>query len=173
VSTSSEIIEGCLFGPSELTSRLILVGQAPNRVGNPLTPLEGRAGAELCSLFGCTMSDYLHKTVRLNVLHAWPGKAGKGDRFPKAAAKVRARKVASTFNGRQVLFVGLATAEAFGVDHDALTWQSYGWRMARGWSTFKAAIVPHPSGINRWWNSARHRRAARRFMRKTWRAIIQ
>lgn len=147
---------------------LILIGQAPNQHGDERHALEGCLGDKLACLFGCQPDEYLRLTQRFNVLPGWMGKAGNGDRFPVGLARQNARRMRYSLGGCRVLFVGVATAAAFGVGPPILRWGQH--RVAKDNSeAFRAAVLPHPSGINRWWNDRQHRRAAQRFMQRTWR----
>ena len=142
----------------------LIVGQAPNQHGDPRRPLEGKLGEQLCHLFGCSWDEYCRHTQRFNVLPGWPGKQGKGDKFPRHLAQQNASRMRWSFAGCSVLFVGVATAALFGVKGPTLRWKP-----CKEPLIYLAAVLPHPSGINRWWNNPTHRRAATRFMRSTWR----
>ena len=142
--------------------RLLLIGQAPSRHGDPTHPLEGRIGLALCKLFGCSFHEYLQETERINVLMSWPGKNGKGDAFPRAEASLSAKSLMRALAYRRIMFVGVATGRAFKFRGKPLQWV----RRAGG---IEAAVVPHPSGINRWWNSKTNKDRAARFLRRAWR----
>jgi hypothetical protein len=103
--------------------------------------------------------EYMALTERYNVLRRWPGKNGKGDHFPMRLAKTNARRLALGFVGRRVILLGRSVAKAFGLNVGYLKWVNIG---------FDVAVVPHPSGVNRWWNEARNKAAARRFMEDVW-----
>ena len=61
-------------------------------------------------------------------------------------------------DGRTVVMAGRGVAAAFGIRRvPYLTWVQH-----RGMTT---AILPHPSGVNRWYNDPRNKRAAERFLR--------
>jgi hypothetical protein len=95
-----------------------------------------------------------------NVFDRWPGAFdGKGDRFPMARARERAQVLREALRGRRVVFVGKAVAKAFGVSGDVLCWRR------AGHLGFEFSVVPHPSGINTWWNDEDNRRAASHFFR--------
>lgn len=138
----------------------MLVGQAPSRRGDPEKPLEGDLVVRrLAGACGMGREEYMALTERCNVLRRWPGKSGKGDRFPMRQAKTNARRLALRFGGRRVILLGRSVAKAFGLTVGYLKWVNIG---------FDVAVVPHPSGINRWWNGARNKAAARRFMEDAW-----
>src|SRR5712691_1480211 len=122
--------------------RTILIGQAPARRAGP--PLAGRIGARLASLAELSPAEYLAAFERRNVLERWPGKDGKGDRFPPALARSAAARMTPSLRRRRVIFLGRATARAFGFGEDLFAWKNF--------CGFEAAAFPHPSGVNRWWN---------------------
>lgn len=91
----------------------LVIGQAPSRTSDPTKPLAGEPlASRLAALFGMDVESYLAATDRRNLLGAWPGKSSKGDRFPIAEARRMAFQI--DLDGRHVLFVGIATAAAFG-----------------------------------------------------------
>jgi len=138
--------------------KLLLIGQAPGKNGDPLEPLGGKIGERLAKLAGIPFEQYEDTTERVNMFDEWPGKAGKGDKWDAKAAEERAVEMLPLLEGRQVLFVGLNVAKAFGQKLPLLEWKD---------SEFaeKIAVVPHPSGIVRWWNTKANRQAAREFLR--------
>jgi len=140
--------------------RIVLIGQAPSKRGDPAKPLEGKLiVSRLAGICGIDKEQYMAATERYNVLRRWPGKNGKGDRFPMRQARRSARRLALRFGGRRVVLLGRSVAKAFGLTIEYLKWANIG---------FTVAVVPHPSGINRWWNGARNKAAARRFMEDAW-----
>lgn len=154
-----------------LVQPIVIIGQAPNRSNDWRHPLEGRVGLRLCQLFGCSTADYLSHTQRRNVLLRWPGKSGKGDHFPHTVAMRRAKRMKRSLGGRHVLFVGIATARVFGITSEPFHWQVHSARKYRP-GMFWAAVVPHPSGINKWWNLLRNQQHAAIFMRRTWKRLV-
>lgn len=131
--------------------RATIVGEAPPRSGGG--PFEGDAGRRLRRAVRRDLAD-----CRLvNLLNAWPGPDGaKGDAFPVDEARLAARRV--RFNTPVVLLAGHRVARAFGLRVGYLEWTTLRGR--------RAAVLPHPSGINRWWNDPRNRRRASRFIRE-------
>jgi len=59
--------------------------------------------------------------------------------------------------GRWVLLIGQGVARAFGVQAGLLEWVE----REGAW----LAVVPHPSGVNRWWNELRNVERAAAFLR--------
>jgi hypothetical protein len=86
--------------------------------------------------------------ARANVLEVWPGPSGrKGAAFPLALARAQAVRLRRRFyRGRVVLLLGHRVAAAFGVRASYLTRVVVG-----GADVF---VLPHPSGVNRWYNDA-------------------
>lgn len=101
----------------------------------------------------------------MNLLAEYPGPArsGKGDAFPRSRAAAGARRLAPSLAGRRAVLLGRAVAGAFRLPGDVpfLTWVEAEVRGVR----ISVAVVPHPSGVNTWWNDAGNRRCARRFLR--------
>jgi len=139
--------------------KLILIGQAPGRNGDPSRPLEGRNGRRLAKLAGIAEDEYLEITDRMNLLDRWPGKKGKGDEWPVAEAEASANEMLPNLSGRRVLLVGRNVAKAFGFGD--LPWLE--WRKLEG---MEVAVIPHPSGIVLWWNDKENRQAAKKFLRE-------
>jgi hypothetical protein len=133
--------------------KLLLIGQAPSRHGDPERPLEGRIGKLLAELAGVSFEEYMEQTERMNLLNRWPGKAGKGDRWDAQAARERASELKQVFSGRVAVLLGRNVAGAFGLNAlPWLTWtEKFGGRLS---------IIPHLSGIVTWWNSDENRRKA-------------
>lgn len=95
-------------------------------------------------LMGLAGTKRLRETFVLrNVLPAFPGKAGKGDAFPAAFARTNAARMRLP-RGLPVLLMGRGPARALGVAAPYLVGT-----VLRG---RRAVVVPHPSGVNRWWN---------------------
>lgn len=137
-------------------SRLAIIGQAPGRALG--RPLGGRCGKFLAALAEVDSFEDVRARVWIrNVLDEWPGKSGKGDAFPMELAARRARRMRIPV-GARVLFCGRLAAKAFGFEAPFLTWLPFG--------EGRAAIFPHPSGINTWWNDPARRESAGRFLRK-------
>jgi hypothetical protein len=141
--------------------RPVLVGQAPGPRSDPRYPLLGghavrSAGARLQALMGLGLVEYARLFCRRNLLEAWPGHAGKGDRWPAGEAAKEAGRLAQALRGRTVLLLGRNVAGAFGRTGPYLEWVDDGVRMA--------AILPHPSGVNLWWNDPANEARGRVFL---------
>lgn len=140
----------------------LIVGEAPARTGDPMRPLEGPCGIKLAEVFGITYDEYLETFSRLNVLHEWPGRGGKGDDFPMAQARECARQI--VIEKRTTFLLGKRVAQAFGFRPQARFLSGY-FFPEQEW---RIMIIPHPSGINIWWNDPanvrRAKKQARRFL---------
>lgn len=143
--------------------RPLLVGQAPGRTSRPDRPLiGGRAGAlliELSSVGG--LKGYVRAFDRRNVLDAWPGRNGaKGDLFPLVDARASVAAMIPDLGGRRVIMLGRAVSSAFDLRY--LSW--FEWHDdPRG---FRVAPFPHPSPVNKFWNSPTNRDRGRVFFRQ-------
>lgn len=141
----------------------MLVGQAPSRTSDPARPLSGEPlSTKLAALCGLTVPEYLEAFDRRNLLPLWPGKNGKGDLFPIRAARAAAADMSVLLVDRDVVFLGRNVARAFG--RPGLPFLA--WHAGIGGPPGRAACLPHPSGVNLWWNDERNRRAAARFLRR-------
>lgn len=138
----------------------LLVGEAPGRNGDPCRPLEGKVGRRLAALFGLTFDGYLEAFVRTNLLDFWPGQNGKGAAFVIVDAEmVACTLVRKRFKrGRVVLLLGKRVARAFGTKGDYFDEQ-----VVNGARVY---VVPHPSGVNRWYNDSTNVEHVRRFMKQ-------
>lgn len=146
--------------------KFALVGEA-NRAGGP--PFSGRSGRRLADLLGIS-PDQLPIAFNLtNLFEHWPGGAGpgrKGDRFPMTEAQTRAATWLKRNPETVVILAGKRLARAFDV------------RPARYLSFFdqagrQFAIIPHPSGVNHWWNDDLNARRAKRFLVETARDSVR
>jgi uracil-DNA glycosylase len=148
---------------------VIIYGQAPGRVSGP--PLGGRAGRLLADLAGLVGYAELAERFEIrNLLPYWPGPAsGKGDRFSSAEARARAEgELRYLAAGDRLLLLGKGVQKAFGVSGDPCTSTEIRLR-GRGQAapaSLTAYLLPHPSGVNLWWNDPENREAASRFFRE-------
>jgi uracil-DNA glycosylase len=139
---------------------LWIVGQAPGERAKGEGAFDGPgSGHRLADLMGLSPDDLLRLTTRVNLLDDFPGKAGRGDRFPIREARAGARKLLREIpREADVLLAGGNVARAFGLrGHGWLVWE-------QGAPGRRHAVVPHPSGINRWWNEPANEARARVFL---------
>lgn len=140
--------------------RVVVIGQAPGRRG-PKVPVGGRSARLLAGLLGITEEQFLDEYERFNLVNRFPGKKGKGDAFPADLARRNARRLQPRLHQRKVVMLGRGVAAAFGISMpflDDLVVQ-------RGRSIFKVLLLPHPSGVNHWWNHPRNRERAAEALR--------
>jgi uracil-DNA glycosylase len=140
----------------------LFIGEAPGKRWKPGDkPLGGRSAGVLAKLLGLDSEDFYGRIDAVNLMDKWPGPgpSGKGATFDPVRAMHAA--VAVPVEGRRVVYCGRRVARAFGfvvkeffvqIPNDA--------RAAESW------VIPHPSGINRWWNDPKNRRKAARWLRE-------
>lgn len=172
-------------------TRPLIVGEAPGPRTDPSVPLDGRTGRRLAELAGISEEELRRRARIVNVLPRWPGPAGKGSAFdPRAAALPAAEAVRLHARaGSLVLVLGWRAARALNGVLYGVHRQEYlvperhylgdvsvqvavvpdpmrmpGPRSRR--RAVRVAVVPHPSGINRWWNDPANVEAARSFLRE-------
>ncbi len=104
----------------------------------------------------------------INVLDHFPGKSSVGDKFPIIEAQSAAKAKLESLRGKQVvILLGNNVARAFG----AKSFSYFSWYEIRNPDKFtdivvpRMAVVPHPSGINRYWNHVQNRLNAEKFFR--------
>lgn len=140
-------------------SSVVLIGQAPGRLGDPARPLVGKGSGDLLQrLTGAMPGQYERLFERRNLLGSWPGRSSAGgDSFPQSEAKHAAQAILPSLAGRRVVLLGSGVARAFGFSAKTTRFR---W-VERDGATF--ALSPHPSQVNRWWNNPRNRAEAARF----------
>lgn len=134
------------------------MGQAPARSAAGKVAFLGDSGRRLAKIAGVTLPELLDRVDTSNLLARWPGRLAKGDAFPLAEARRAAAELAAKEDpSRAFLLAGSNVARAFGVSHlGFLRWGLLGGR--------RVAVIPHPSGVSRWWNDARNMARARAFL---------
>jgi hypothetical protein len=142
--------------------KFLLIGQAPSQHGDPTKPLTGRIGKKIARLARVSMFMYLRKTERYNLMGSWHGKKGKGDVFLVDEARTTARSFFGYLRNRHILFIGRAVANAFYAPGKKYC----EWRYSKDWDCH-FAILPHLSGIVRWWNDPENTRQASIFLQNT------
>lgn len=141
--------------PPGPAARVALVGEAPSRSSGPDPFVGGRSGRRLREL-GLD----LDAVALYNLLPAWPGSAGKGSRFRVPDARGPALELLPALAAHaRVVVAGKRAAAALGFREPYLVW-------AEGPTGGRWAVLPHPSGVNRWWNDGDNVDAAARFLRK-------
>ena len=151
---------------------IIFVGQSPSKRAAPTDePFSGKSGAAVADLMGITPAEFRAAFTRVNLIPSYLGKNGRGDKFDAALARPVAATLAADPDARLVL-LGKNVARCFAVDKRRtmaaiapLTWE----RLASGAT---AIVLPHPSGLNRWYNVAANKTRAREFLRSLWAAVL-
>lgn len=145
--------------------KIVIVGQAPGpRSGS--APFDGLSGDRLGRYMGFSGREELRATAEChNLLTRYPGPRGsKGDRFPRWKARTAARELSTSLRERRVLLAGRLVAEAFGVRAEYFKW-------VRHAASFDAVVIPHPSGVNHWWNDPLNRERFTCFAHDTLRGL--
>lgn len=144
--------------------KTLIIGEAPSKwmaergITTPL-PLARR---ELAALAGIVPARFEELFECANVLDEWPGKEGKGDRFPLEEARAAiSHKMLSWCKHDRMILLGKRVAKAFMVEPILFQWQQH--------MFVQVCVAPHPSGVNAWWNKAENRRAAAIF----WGSLVQ
>lgn len=139
--------------------KLLFIGQAPSKETEGKPPFVGRAGALLASLMDTTQEKMLEENDFINVLNFWPGKGIGGDKFPMDQATEAAKKIVPQLRGRIVILLGSNVARAFGVKSFKYA-EYYEIRNPDRPSEILVptiAVIPHPSGVNRYYNNPNNR----------------
>lgn len=146
--------------------RPVFIGQAPSRYGDPTKPLTGSPGRKLAAFASMTPMEFYLSTVRTNLLSRYVGASGNGDAFPMIDARRGAIKMVAGLDGRVVVFVGRRVAEAFGCGEEWFDWEEGRFSISIGdlMVKYRRAVMPHPSGRNRFWNDSRNVQEAHSFM---------
>lgn len=146
--------------------KILFVGQAPSKDTEGKPPFTGKCGAFLASLMCVTQDQMLEAHDFTNVLSYYPGKGLGGDKFPIPEAIAAARKILTTLHGRTVVLLGANVARVFGAKSFRY-FEFYQIRNPEHPSEIIVplmGIVPHPSGVNRFWNKPQNRLDAAKFM---------
>jgi uracil-DNA glycosylase len=140
--------------------RPMIIGQAPARSGGP--PITGRCGEKLADLLGISMEKFLETFVRGNLIQEWPGKSGRGDEFPRSLGIMAAFQIMSSgaLKDRRIVLLGREVARCFRITPDKADYLDKV-DLVGG----RALLLPHPSGVSRWWNCSRRSTAAKRALR--------
>jgi hypothetical protein len=145
--------------------KIAIVGEAPGR--GLEGPPNGQIWRKLSRLAGRDVSWFADA---VNLLGFWPGAASKGSVFPRSAA-VEAARAFPRHRYDRVVMLGWRVADAFArVVIGVPSWRrvSLQWWLHLGSEPSiepRFAVLPHPSGVNAWWNDPKNRRAASRFLR--------
>lgn len=112
------------------------------------------------------LTRFVSSCEHVNLLKRWPGYKGRGSAFPMETARRRADAIKRMPGRGTVLLAGRRVARAFGFEHlldgDLGYFEPF-LRPDLGCRPVCYIIVPHPSGVNRWWNHPVNREKARLF----------
>lgn len=139
-----------------------MIGEAPGYMGEGKLPLAGWGGDRIAGLARMRGHQELREHFELiNLLDYYPGLSGrgasKGAAFPKDEGRDEAQKLIDEGELQPPLFfLGHRVATAFGLKRT----EYFKWTEVEG---LPVVVLPHPSGVNRWWNSEENQRAGRRF----------
>jgi len=142
-------------------SDILFIGQAPHRTHDPgYRPLiDGQCGERLANLIGVDLEQYARMIDTMNIFDRWTGSSAKGDVFPLQEARERAIHIWTEIKYEKIVFVGKNVAKAFGFARlDYFETIEIDGRIA--------CVIPHPSGINRFWNDKENVEKAKNFLRR-------
>jgi uracil-DNA glycosylase len=136
----------------------LIVGEAPSKNEVTERPIEGRIGQRLAACAGLSFDEFLQRFDRVNLLHVRQDTAEKGFTFDWTAAREEAKRLERNFvAGQTVLLLGKRVAISFNVPDDYFV------------SCMRSGAIlytlPHPSGVNRWWNEVANLERMSKFMR--------
>lgn len=153
--------------------KTMLLGEAPGRNYDDAPAFSSKSGQRLTALLG---QDVRELFWCYNLLDKWPGKSsGKGAAFPAEPAEIMAKRICRTLVRRhlaygaeyRIILAGKRVAKAMKMRPETpyLSWESL-------WLTstmspcegITVAILPHPSGVNRWWNDPQNEARAKEFL---------
>jgi len=172
-----------------MTKRILIVGEAPGRQHGFEAPFEGPSGGWLDFMFGSSKGTDEWRDVAdaRNMLVDWPGSAGpKGALFSVEQARANAVELMLWACGRgygRILLAGKRVARAFLLPSQVEYFRKHEVRWGHHFTiktpfsartsqteiagdakgAMAAYVIPHPSGVNRWWNEASNRHEARQF----------
>lgn len=100
-------------------------------------------------MLGLGRTEYLRRFVRANLLDAYPGPV-----FPLQKARPLAAGLAQRLAPLPLVLLGRGVQQAFSFPvSDLCVWVDY--ELDGVW--VRAAAIPHPSGLNHFYNTAEHR----------------
>ena len=144
-------------------NRWLVIGQGPSKTTVAQPPWTGPSAKRLCRLLDVSMEDFHRRCEVMNVREEYLEKAtdAKGDLFKIAFGEAAQRMTVAAATCSHVLICGLQTARACGFRRpDTFQWMP--------WQDKRLAIIPHPSGINLFWNKIENVKLAERFLRTAW-----
>lgn len=163
--------------------KTVIVGIAPARPGEEGQPLSAIAprstGRKISDMLEVSPLVYMRAFDRVNVCP----NAQEGTIHPRSYAAHAENLAASLLRQRNVILLGQNVAECFGITRERYSYCE--WKDSRihesyglvGWNTgrfppFRWAVLPHPSGRNRWYNDPFNAETARQFLVAEYRRMI-
>jgi len=156
--------------------KVLLVGEAPNEATamKPhawLSPDKSgirHSANRLLEYMGFSFRDYLVAFDRANLLHYPQPREAKGRGFIREEARLNAERLKRAVDPDRhvgVILLGTRVARAWGLTENPHRRYFYWhvWNLTCPTGQVLVAVVPHPSGANRWWNDPANREDARRF----------
>lgn len=147
-------------------SRPVLVGESPPTGASvetisPLFPVPSAgSGARLQRMTGLGRAEYMRRFARINLVST-PGKPG----IKKARWAAVNLMRGGILSGCSVVLLGSRVAAAFGLSGLALmTWMELSVSAGIGLSPVRVALLPHPSGMCRWYNDSGNLKRAIAFL---------
>jgi hypothetical protein len=152
-----------------------MIGEAPSPTSDPSFVFDGRSIRWMRYLTGVSDKE-IRRGVRLeNLLHRCPG-----DRFPRRSSAPLAlpslveRVIGAWEYPSCVVCAGRRSAEHLGIERQPfMVWTETNAFAELFGENLPAAIVPHPSGKNRWWNDATNRAEGSLFLRRLFERGLQ
>ena len=142
-------------------SRLLVLGESPSRTARTFASAGARSGRR----FEALVPGFWDQAEAANVLGRRPASSGKGRHFDAGAARRRLARLRRSVEGKDVLVASVRAARALGASRAILTWAPAPpdgpLRLAA-----RVAVIPHPSGVVRWWNDPANVRRAAAFLRE-------
>jgi len=144
----------------------IFIGQAPSSStrGSKTAFGDSQSGRRLAQLMGLTLEEMHERFEFANLVLRYPGPGDsnhpRGDHFPMATARRKAARMQGRLAGRTVVLVGKNVRDAFRLLGEYF---ETGVAFLPRNGAFTYFVIPHPSGISRWWNQPANVERARRF----------
>lgn len=146
-----------------MPKRAFLVGQAPSASSDPARAFSGHSGLKIAEMAGIDVErddwyDELRKTFEpINLMPSYLGRKARGDVFTMSLGRQFALALKTEFAGSRFILVGSKVARCFNAPVYRCAWREH----AGSWY----ALLPHPSGLNLWYNEPANVESARAFLR--------
>lgn len=150
-----------------MKAKILLVGYCPSHRGFPSRPLDGPGtGHRLARLCGLTNDEYLKTFAKVNLHYFTPKKRNK---TTKEEGRLNANLIRQQYKGRRIILLGREVLTAFSQVSILGGWLSYPRpiiaHFLKSGDGTQIAFIPHPSGLNRWYNNKKNLRQVKKFLR--------